>query len=386
MTPQQAIKLLKNGEAQLYVDCDSPATVSIIFNNVSKPDPFIRGSYMRKTLLGFEAYFLDKTGLPIIKLSEIEEQCECRTEGDALYQCDNCYEKAVKDHVCDYHCDNGGFCLKRSDEAVKRNIREVKSLLRPNYGRVEKTGESEYTVYLTNPLKVGETFKLDELSIEKPKLKISKEMLDFGKSNWFTGDLTNLESHIQSLKTTTMQVTNNNGEITLNGIVIDNETADRIVEIRKEQLGKPVLETGKWYKDKYGRLFYPTKIHNDRSCDAYGFGWIKKEFIAEDHGLVGWEINGSEVPATDQEVTEALKSEAVKRGLHEGRHHWPEKSYLGIRQSVSDFTYDDVSGYPRLTNSNMENVFQSGKWAVAGLPTYTHAEIEAKIGEFNYKP
>jgi len=462
MTPTQAIKLLKNGEAQLENDVRNFDLIHRIMTEAFPKDQ--RGSqyqctyYMNGSIclenpelwVSSNRKFLD---LPIIKLSEIdetdlgeltkihdcsfkvtfknpkkeffltcnpdllgfpdgdyrflleaevEENCTCRVYGDALYQCDNCYEQAVKNHVCDYHCENGGFCLKRSDENMKRVLREIRYTKRTGHTIKERDeakwqAESDALDAIKYALNMpdGKTY-----DIAPPKTCAAIHSVASVKNNlsgkkFYKGTVEDkpilnpiadialqvldavISTMKQSLKPNTMQVTNNNGEITLNGIVIDNKTADRIVEIRKEQLS--AIEPNKWYKNFTGAIIN-FQGYKDFAC--YGFdcnGKWTQHTTFYDHE--SW------TPATAEEVTEALTKEAVKRGFVKGV--TVDRSSLK-REFVNPIVGLDTECEPRFENDRNQFamfarvVFDNGQWATI-VPTYTHAQIEEKIGKFNYK-
>lgn len=72
------------------------------------------------------------------------------------------------------------------------------------------------------------------------------------------------------------------------------------------------LEEGKWYKDSDGDLFFITEFHNG----ANGYGWIKGDFVNQ--GCIRnnyWTNEKKNYPATESEVFEALKKEALKQGF-----------------------------------------------------------------------
>lgn len=474
MTTTQAIKLLKNGEAQLCLDkITNPRILSAITGTVWLSDfkkycVLVSGCAM----WGDAEFWSFGAILPIIKLSEIEQECmECvyETSTDGMRtvkvaECRNCkaikYALQMPDGKTYDVAPPKTIATIHSVGSVKNNLsceKFYKSTVeeKPNHGRVEKTGESEYTVYLTKPLKPGETLKLDELSIEKPKLEISKEMTDFCKSHWFTGDLTEfdlrdwpkytpitsevaeftiddpdnmfytvfkdckdkkayidvmhykiyikdfrfekLENKLKIIwnkpNTETMQVTTNeNGEITLSGITIDNDTVDRIVAIWKEQTERAKMpEMNKWHKSFRGHLyFFKEVIGNNKYIESYGFNSDGKW---SDSTHRDYDALSKYEPATDQEVTEALKGYAEKKGYEDGNYNCMltvthTHLFKGLGKPVFEFYAKENRLVIGAENTKKRNViFDNGKWAtIIEKPTYTHAQLEKKLGEtFNYK-
>jgi len=69
------------------------------------------------------------------------------------------------------------------------------------------------------------------------------------------------------------------------------------------------LEVGKWYKNDQNAIFFTCNV-NDKK--PYGYGITAGKVFAEDDNFAAWSVSGIEL-ATEQEVFEALKNEAVKR-------------------------------------------------------------------------
>lgn len=389
MTTTQAIKLLKNGEAQLCLDTNDYKNLlsivgEIIWIDVKKYCVLCNG----KPMWGDAEFWSFGSILPIIKLSEIEENCQyCEYHTSAagnetkVVECSRC--KGLR------QLDTVQKILNIATELIKNQKPKT-----PNYKYIgiykafsEKGENRGEPLRMSDQTEMGRQFnEAVEKELSKKSLMIYKndgEISQHWKDRFpsvFKPTKETLNKIIQSLKPNTMQVTNNNGEITLNGIKIDAQTADRIVGIRKEQLKKPTLEIWKWYKDKYDRLFCPTEILTDNSCRAYGFEAGSKDYIAVDADSFSWEINGSEFPATDQEVTESLRTEFKK------------KYKVGDNIQFLSGEVAVLMGYETwLINGKLcagclgeWELFDNGQWATI-IPTYTHAQIEEKIGKFNYK-
>ena len=141
------------------------------------------------------------------------------------------------------------------------------------------------------------------------------------------------------------------------------EIVQRLEELKteKKQLKKqlkelPSLEVGKWYTNYHPHLFYCESIIEDM---ARGYGFERGEWQQNK----SWNIhNGSQIPATDKEVEEALIKEAKKRGFKEG---------VKIYRLGSRFLSDKCRGGFYLKDNNIYVVgrydepciFRDGKWA-----------------------
>lgn len=129
------------------------------------------------------------------------------------------------------------------------------------------------------------------------------------------------------------------------------------------------LEVGKWYKrPKYGSsIFCVTKLTETRVF-AYGLTF-KNEWVSEKDFCDNAELD-SFVLATEEEVFEALKNEAVKRGFKENV--WIK--YLGNTQN-GNFYYNSEINY---LYCGSYSCFQDGVWAEI-IETLTKEEAEKKL-------
>lgn len=155
-------------------------------------------------------------------------------------------------------------------------------------------------------------------------------------------------------------------------------TREQILKYNMKDEFPEVFETkltvGKWYKDKYDRLFCPTELINSKECKAYGFGAGGNEYLYLKTPF-NWEINGSEREATEQEVTEALTKETRKRykvgDYVEKIHHFSNEYIRGANAFiVIDSDYKVWYGGCI--------VFKDGVFASV-IPTITIPEAEAKL-------
>lgn len=143
------------------------------------------------------------------------------------------------------------------------------------------------------------------------------------------------------------------------------------------------LEVGKWYKSPYcgGSLFCITDLDNirNRYISGYGteqcYGWqgLKKDY---------WWLDKGYTEATPEEVFEALKSEAKKRGFKDGC-HWIEP----INQPIYDSKIRLAKGKIQMYGDELNKlcfslsdslIFKDGIWATI-IETITKAEAEQKL-------
>lgn len=194
----------------------------------------------------------------------------------------------------------------------------------------------------------------------------------------------------------------NTGVLTVNGVKYIPEpefviTKEQIIEVHKtayplvqkwieewfpEAFKKDKIElvVGKWYIDKFKRLFVPTEIIDKENCLGYGFGCIHDRFLNPKNSP--WEINGSEREATTEEITEALTKEAVKRGFISGCFHTITN---GSKGEIKKLPVENEAryGYSVADNKLLLNnwsIFENGKWAEI-IPTITKEEAEKELGK-----
>lgn len=138
-------------------------------------------------------------------------------------------------------------------------------------------------------------------------------------------------------------------------------------EPEKKELG---LEVGKWYKS--GRSIF----NHQESKNSYGFllgkwqhgNWsTRKEYFTE---LIS--------EATQEEVEEALKAEAIKRGYKKGNHKCLNSP---IVENCLEDVYSFESGKLWYGGKYANCVFFNGEWAEIIQPKkMTQAEIETELG------
>ena len=138
------------------------------------------------------------------------------------------------------------------------------------------------------------------------------------------------------------------------------------------------LKVGKWYKTKSNCLFNLNKI-TDKFYLGYGFT-KSMTYYSEFREYIRTELK----KATEQEVFEALKNEAVKRVFKEGvcvqdvYNGKTEKCTTSI--SSNNFDYEKIgaginSGKMALRDSDGSIIFFNGTWAKI-IPTKTKEEAE----------
>lgn len=157
-------------------------------------------------------------------------------------------------------------------------------------------------------------------------------------------------------------------------------------KLKEKGLIKEELEVGKWYKysDSEGHLFCITKVETD-GVEVYGFNswgnWI-------DEGMYS---SKNLIPATDQEVNDALIKEAKNRGFKEGV--IVDKSnlnhFVNNNPHVLHREYSDLFEY-RAAGKNYRDVlfccgtciFEDGKWAeiIEEKKERTIEQIEKELG------
>jgi len=135
------------------------------------------------------------------------------------------------------------------------------------------------------------------------------------------------------------------------------------------------LEVGKWYKVKNltkgslgfdGLGQYTLEEHQNGLCDYdEGFNFKQADSII-------WRTNGKITEATEQEIFEALKNEAVKRGFKEGvcvkGMDSGDSCMLSSRKSLD---YDGALNFGY-------DIFRNGVWAEI-IQTLTKKEAEEKL-------
>ena len=142
------------------------------------------------------------------------------------------------------------------------------------------------------------------------------------------------------------------------------------------------LEVGKWYKRPHGKaLFFIVGDPKITPFEVYGFdmegNWMNLEKART--------FPDYEIEATEQEVFEALKNEAVKRGFKEGVYITPMysdgKDYYPDENIISRPLNFKLKGNIFEVDGGIDEyrIFVNGKWATI-LKTKTKEEAEKLLG------
>ena len=139
------------------------------------------------------------------------------------------------------------------------------------------------------------------------------------------------------------------------------------------------FEVGKWYKNKDDNHLYCVVAQTDSQYNpfqAYGFNSDGSWSKTNSRCLTNFR------PATESEVFEALKKEAVKRGFVKGAkitnviNEYTENIYSGTYKNGSNSILVDTCDYGNFT------IFKDGKWAeIIKEKTLSKSEAEAKLNE-----
>jgi len=165
------------------------------------------------------------------------------------------------------------------------------------------------------------------------------------------------------------------------------------LKIEKEcpKLFKSKLEVGKWYKDTYkGReknIVFITEI--DKEKNTYGYGFIYEEFTNTEeknkNGKCLYNNIASDflIPATEEEVKEALIKEVKKRWFKNGVYFKHNKEiFQTLNKKTHKITTNEFIYYfqeNKLVRGGLE-IFNNGKWATISNPIEEKIkEIEANI-------
>jgi hypothetical protein len=134
---------------------------------------------------------------------------------------------------------------------------------------------------------------------------------------------------------------------------------------------KPVeLEVGKWYKTPANGLYMIKSLISDKKFNCYGFNpdgcWVELPVKLKEAK--------KDVLATTSEITEALKNEAIKRGLVEGA--WAKVGHVGTLVKLPNdlYEYDDENFF--MLGDKV--LMYDGIWATP-IPALTRKEAEEKL-------
>jgi len=142
---------------------------------------------------------------------------------------------------------------------------------------------------------------------------------------------------------------------------------------------KPVeLEVGKWYKTPANGLYMIKSLISDKKFNCYGFNpdgcWVELPVKLKEAK--------KDVLATTSEITDALKNEAIKRGLVEGVYFNSLYTGCGVYDCkiIADpFLSDNMSSlWIPVENGRNGEIMNKGIWATP-IQTPTLKEAEEKL-------
>ena len=157
--------------------------------------------------------------------------------------------------------------------------------------------------------------------------------------------------------------------------IIKYKMKDEFPEVFKKK-----LEVGKWYKkqNKGWRLFLFCFSGNYGNESSYGFN-----VLGEWSEKLGVHKSDEYAEATEQEVFEALKNEAVKRGFVEGNYFIePDNcvAYSNQKRLIKGSIKAYMSDNSMLSMSGSDSlIYKNGKWATIAS-TKTKEEAEKLLG------
>ena len=136
---------------------------------------------------------------------------------------------------------------------------------------------------------------------------------------------------------------------------------------------KVELEVGKWYKnldEGYEKsICYAMELHGDNhQFSGYGFDYELKWFYGKDTDHCGSE---NWVEATNEEVFNALKIEAVRRGFVDGVYF--KSPVSGDNYKFTNIYFTEATDMAWSENEGV--IFKKGNWATI-IPTITKSEAE----------
>ena len=139
------------------------------------------------------------------------------------------------------------------------------------------------------------------------------------------------------------------------------EALEAEIKKLKQEFSEPEFEVGKWYKYDYSE---PVLACYQGGTNGYGFSsgcWYNNENWTFDSEPKKW------TPATESEVFEALKKEAIKRGFKDNTVlHIDCSGYIGseLKRRVSGkILFCDKHNELYIKGDGECVIFRNGKWA-----------------------
>lgn len=167
-------------------------------------------------------------------------------------------------------------------------------------------------------------------------------------------------------------------------VTISNASAE--IKKLKDELSEPVFEVGKWYKNKFGELGFNIDGNNGYGFEKCGT-WRSDAKFGFYNSYYNW------LPATESEVFEALKKEAIKRGFKEGvTLNIDCGGYIGgklERTANGRLFWNSFTNELYLDSPNKYNgcvIMRDGKWAeIIKDEPFKICGYEVKKEDNNYK-
>lgn len=153
------------------------------------------------------------------------------------------------------------------------------------------------------------------------------------------------------------------------------ERVDYLIKEWFPEVFEVKLEVGKWYKRPHNKaLFFIVSDPEIAPFEVYGFDiegrWMNVEKART--------FPDSEIIATEQEVFEALKNEAVNRGFVEGvylEQSGINKRFNHLNKPINGKFFLDNHGFTLDSDNGFGYIFHKGQWATI-LETKTKEEAE----------
>jgi len=228
-------------------------------------------------------------------------------------------------------------------KCTKEQFEEIKPILKDFNVRIAQlTKFDNHCCYIINDL--SQTIKPSVTNCSISDKKKYKNLHETFNAETFLNACGIFESEetLPIKKTTLLQLAENNS------------FSESIIKKEFPQLFESELVVGKWYKSTHGSLLcFQGKYSQIDNSGSYGFNtkneWYENIGVCKDYKYK---------PATEQEVFEALKNEAVKRGL------W------NVPISYQDFLKADTPDFDEIFDfennilwSRYGRVFDNGTWS-----------------------
>jgi len=224
---------------------------------------------------------------------------------------------------------------------MKPTIEEIKQ----KYANAKEVKCNEYKGY-------GKIFEIDINSIRYIRQYSSQVICNSVNNDTAYVSLfhNNTYAEIISYKEETLPIK----KTTLLQLAENNSFSESIIKKEFPKLFESELEVNRWYKNPHRKsLMYFTKtVHN--TCFGYGFDNVGIWNNELEFFTTNW------IPVTEQEVFEALKNEAVKKGFKVGCKVIAPKGTNGI---ITDNFSHEFRVEPNKFYFHNMCVFENGQWA-----------------------